>query len=200
VVAVAVAAVALRRRGGGRQVVALAAAASLLMVVVAVLAQGGFTGNLRYVMLPASLVAVLAGVGWSAVLAWTRARAGLGAALALAVVLAAGAAPFVVADVSRLDRQYAKAVKEAHLYSDLPAAIAAAGGRDAILSCGPIYTSPTATQAVAWVLRVPETAVGIAPAPPGTLFAPWYSPRVGDQRFAHVARTGRWFVRSACVR
>jgi hypothetical protein len=200
VVAVAVAAVALRRRGGGRQVVALAAAASLLMVVVAVLAQGGFTGNLRYVMLPASLLAVLAGVGWSGVLAWTRGRAGLAAAIALAVVLAAGAAPFVAADVSRVDHQYGKAVKEAQVYGDLPAAIAAAGGRDAVLRCGPVWTSPTATQAAAWLLHVPEKAVGIHPTPPGTLFAPWYSPRVGDDRFALVAKTGRWVVRAACVR
>jgi hypothetical protein len=200
VIALAVAAVALRRGRGGRDVAALAAAVGLLMVIVAFLAQGGFTGNLRYVLLPASLVCVLAGVGWSRVLGWTRGRAGLAAGLALAAVLAGGAAPFLAKDLTRLHAQYTKATKEANVYGGLPDAIAAAGGRDAIVRCGPIYTSPTATQAVAWLLRVPETAVGITPEPPGTLLAAWYSRRVGDQRFPQVARTRLWVVRSTCVR
>ena len=59
-------AVAARARRPRRTVVlALAAAATVLMVTVAVLAEIGFTGNLRYVALPASIVCVLAGVGWA---------------------------------------------------------------------------------------------------------------------------------------
>ena len=43
---------------------ALGAVAAALMLVVAAMTQAGFAGNLRYVALPAALVAVLAGAGW----------------------------------------------------------------------------------------------------------------------------------------
>ena len=40
-------------------------AATVLMIVVALMTEGGFAGNLRYVALPAAIVCILAGVGWS---------------------------------------------------------------------------------------------------------------------------------------
>ena len=37
---------------------------TILMVAVALMTEGGFAGNLRYVALPAAFVCVLAGAGW----------------------------------------------------------------------------------------------------------------------------------------
>ena len=52
----------------------MAAAATVLMIAVAAMAQPGFSGNLRYIALPAALVCVLAGAGWVGLV---RARAPL---------------------------------------------------------------------------------------------------------------------------
>ena len=59
--AIAAAALALRRRDA--VVTALAAAAALWVAAVAVMAELGFTGNIRYLAVPAGLLAVLGGVG-----------------------------------------------------------------------------------------------------------------------------------------
>jgi hypothetical protein len=198
VLAVLVAAVAWRRRRGGGAALALAAAATVLMVIVAALAQGGFTGNLRYVTLPASMVCVLAGIGWAWAAGDARARLGGARAVALLVVVAAACAPSLVSSARLLSHQATKARKESRLYAALPAAITAAGGRDAVVRCGPVFTGPYETQALAWALRLHERQVSITPRPPGTSFAPWYSPFADDVGFAHVRPAGRWVVRSSC--
>ena len=63
VIAVVLALMRVRRDPRAAVVLALAAVSTLLMLEVAVLAEIGFTGNLRYVALPSALVCVLAGVG-----------------------------------------------------------------------------------------------------------------------------------------
>src|SRR3954467_8542343 len=91
------------RRGGGavgragRDGVlrlALGAVAGVLCRAVAAMTQAGFAGNLRYVALPAALVAVLAGAGWVDLVRSTARRFGTVAAVALALVVAAAFVPF----------------------------------------------------------------------------------------------------------
>src|SRR4051794_39855421 len=81
---------------------ALGAAAALLMIAVALMTEGGFAGNLRYVALPAALVCVLAGIGWVGLVRAVRGRFGRVAGAALAVALALAAAPFVVSGAAGL--------------------------------------------------------------------------------------------------
>ena len=76
--------------------------ATILMVAVALMTEAGFAGNLRYVALPAALVCVLAGAGWVAVVRGAARRWGSAGAAAVTALLVAAAAPFVVADVDKL--------------------------------------------------------------------------------------------------
>ena len=105
VVAVVLALERVRRDPAAVVVLALAAGSTLLMLEVAVLAEIGFTGNLRYVALPSALVCVLAGVGWAWLVALVRERRGAGAAVAAAAVLLAAAIPFALHTVPRVADQ-----------------------------------------------------------------------------------------------
>jgi hypothetical protein len=183
------------RRRGVR--LSLFAAATFLMIVVGLMTEGGFAGNLRYVALPAALLCVLAGVGWVELVRSAGARAGRAAAIALAVALAAAAAPFVLADVDELRVAADKTRAEADFYDTLPAAIAKAGGRDAVKRCK-VYTGPYQVQAVAWHLKTHSGEVGIDPEPPGILIAPRDSALARDARFPLLTTTRRWVVRRAC--
>jgi hypothetical protein len=174
------------------------AAATVYMLVVATFAQIGFTGNVRYVIPAAGLLAVLAGVGWVAAARavgarWGRraAQAAVGAAVLLSV-------PSVVAGIRHLADQTSKTRAVARLYAGLDPAIARAGGTPAVLRCGSVVTGPFQTPAVAWALRVHQERVGLHPAAPGSIVAPYYDPLARDRRFALVTARGRWVVRSSC--
>jgi len=155
-----------RRDPRNRAVLALAIGSTVLMITVAVLAEIGFTGNLRYVALPASLVCVLAGVGWARAFALVRRRAGAVVAAVAALVVLAAAVPFAVADVNRTRGQFRAALDEAAVAYDLPAAIAKAGGPAAIERCGRVKTGPFETQLVAWHLHMHQHTIGLLPTPP----------------------------------
>jgi hypothetical protein len=178
--------------------ISLAAVATVLMLAVALMTEGGFAGNLRYVALPAALVCVLAGVGWVELVRAAGGRFGRTAAAVLAVVLAAAAAPFVISDLDELRVAAQKTRSEADFYDTLPVAIAKAGGRDAVKRCK-VYTGPFQVQAVAWYLKAHGGQIGIDPEPPGIVIAPRFSPQSRDKRFALAVVTRKWVVRRACV-
>src|SRR3954453_23644723 len=133
---------------------ALGAAALVLMVAVALMTQAGFAGNLRYVALPAALVCVLAGLGWVDVVRAVWRRGGRTGAVALATVLLAGAAPFVVSDVDVLHLDALRLQDDEDFQDTLSVALAKAGGREAIKRCGPVFTGPFQTQVLAWHLKM----------------------------------------------
>ena len=186
--------------GGERAVVlALAAAATTLMVEVAVLAEIGFTGNLRYVALPASLVCVLAGVGWTGLLQLVRRRAGARAATAAAALLLLAAVPFAVSTVSSVRDQFRQVRIEAEIAGDVPVAIQRAGGERAVLRCGTVKSGPFETQLVAWHLHLHQREVGLFPTPPATLLALRDGALADAPGFRRVAAAGRWVVRTSCA-
>ncbi|MEO8687063.1 MAG: hypothetical protein ABI611_02455 [Solirubrobacteraceae bacterium] len=177
---------------------ALGAAAVVLMVTVGLMTEGGFAGNLRYVALPAALVCVLAGLGWVGLVRAVRGRLGRVPGIALAGVLIAAAAPFVVSDLGSM-REGARGLRsEANLYGNLPAVIAKAGGAARIKRCGPVFTGNFQVQVVAWELKMHSGDVGIEPKPPGIVVAARYHPFSRDPRFTLAAETSRWVVRRAC--
>jgi hypothetical protein len=186
---------AVLRRDGLRLILGLIAA--VLMVAVAAMTQGGFAGNLRYVALPAALVCVLAGAGWTDLVRALGRRLGApAAAAALALVFAA--LPYVREDRAALLRDLEVVRVEADLYDLLPPAIAGAGGRAGVLRCRPLYSSAFEQQAVAWALHVHTDEVRILPAPPGTALAGRASALTRDPRFTRVAENRRWVVARNC--
>jgi hypothetical protein len=189
---------ALRRRD--RFVLALAAVAACLMVIVAAMTEARFSGNLRYVALPAAVACVLAGVGWvwvARAAARRGGRAGVGAVAIGGVLLGLAA----VADDLRALGRYAEAIADgAAETASLPDAVAAAGGRAAVVACRPVFTGAFQTQVVAWHLRLQQTDVEVdtTPTPPGTVLALEVTAMAHDPDFALKGRSEHWIVGSWC--
>ena len=121
--AVIATAIAVWRRD--RVQLALAAMATILMVAVALMTEGGFGGNLRYVALPAALFAPR-GCGMGGGGARDRARAP-----AVAIILVLGAIPFAETVVEHLREDRMSIIYESNFYGpNLKAAIAKAGGEE----------------------------------------------------------------------
>ena len=199
-IAVAGALVGWRRGEGGGLRLALAAGATALMVVVAAMTQVGFAGNLRYVALPASVVCVLAGVGWVDTIRWARRRWSAVAAAAMALGVLVVWAPWLSSDWDAVGSTWDQVRRDSIADRDLPNAIAAAGGAAAIRSCGAVYTGPFHTPAVAWALDLHLDQVQIFAFPPGTLIAGRRSWLAHDPRFNPVARSRQWRVLRRCER
>jgi len=194
------AAIALARawRARDRVRLILGGVAAALMVAVAAMTQAGFAGNLRYVALPAALVCVLAGAGWVELVRDSARRVGRARGAAVAVVLAAAAAPFVVADVDKLRFDLDVVRAESELYDRLPPIVAKSGGARALLRCGPVYPPPFEVQAVAWAMHVHSSQVGIFANPPGTVLAGHFSALGHDPRFPEINKNRRWLVGRNC--
>jgi hypothetical protein len=145
------------------------------------------------VTLPAALVCVLAGVGWARLPALAGRRLA-----AVAIVLALPGVGLAVADMAD---EVAELGRHERLYDELPEIIAAAGGREAVLSCGTVHTGPFQTQALAWELHVRQQQIGLRPEGGRATIVARRGPGVGsDTRFAVVAKTPRWVARSSCPR
>jgi hypothetical protein len=179
----------------------LAAVATILMVAVALMTEAGFAGNLRYVALPAALVCVLAGAGWVWVAQAVARRWGRGVAAAAAALLIAGAAPFVAADVDKLQFDWERVEFEATFYGpNLKAAIAKGGGEDLIKSCGKVFAGPFEVPSVAWRLHLHVDEVEIFPFGPGTVLAMGSRPLSVDPRYPEYTKTRHWIVGTSCDR
>ena len=180
---------------------ALAATALLLTIGVALMTEGGFAGNLRYVALPAVLVCVLAGAGWVAVVRGAGRRWGTAGAAAVSALLLAAAAPFVIADVDKLVYDGEKVEYEANFYGpNLEAAIAKGGGEAGIKSCGKVFTGPFQVPSVAWWLHMHIDELEIFPFGPGTSLAMGGTPLSVDPRYPEYTKTVHWIVGSSCGR
>ena len=95
---------------------------------------GGFSGNTRYLILPATLVLVLAGTGVGWALRAVAPRAAVGAAAVALAVLAAGL--FALPSRARLAPTLHGVAYQARLTDELGPASGRAGGKDRLLACG----------------------------------------------------------------
>lgn len=157
----AAAAVALRPRG---LVGLLAAGAAAWILLVAVMTQIGFAGNPRYLVAPAAVVAVLAGVGTvltAGAVAPTasRVRVAMGLGTLLVVVVAALGAGDLGRHAEALDARV-------RLRTGLELVVTRGGGAEALRACAPVRTAQAQRVAVAWRLDVPITGLDEAPAAP----------------------------------
>ena len=179
----------------------LGAIGTVLMVAVALMTEGGFAGNLRYVALPAALLCILAGAGWVWVARAARERWGGWTAIGAAVLLLAASAPFLAADWSALSYQWQRQLREADLYGpNLRWAIDRAGGERSLKECGQVYTGIFQVPSVAWYLHLHIDDVGIFPYGPGTTLATRYSWLSKDARYPTFAETNKWLLGRSCER
>jgi len=201
---VLVAIVAVRRRRtdpAAGLALALAAMATATMVLIALMAQGGFTGNIRYLTIPIGLTGILGAAGLVRLGRLARARLGPRWGI-VAIMLGAGVvAPFAADAVVRTRDEVRTGQRETAFYAALPGAIARAGGRAAVLRCGSPITLDVDTQAVVRDLGVRKVRGQKFALVPGTIVARRGSPLARDPLFAHpLAITSRWVITSSCAR
>jgi hypothetical protein len=190
-------AVALVRRE--RVALALAAGAGAWVAIVAAMAEAGFSGEDRYLLVAAACTAVLGGIGAGRLYGAAEARAPRVAAPAGALVVAAALAGAVPA-AGRLGDELAYA---AELRSDLAAAVERAGGPERLRSCGPLYAGRYRFPLVAWHLDAHLSDLALAPAAPGVVFRSKLTPEDAASPalpagFELLAREGAWEVHAAC--
>jgi hypothetical protein len=155
---------------------------------VAVETQAGFSGNNRYLVLGTAPVAIAGGVAWGwftgALAEWIRKLPGrradsgrlgdgvaIPAAAAIAVVLLLALPTWIGKGIVSLPRTHHALVYQAHLRSDLTAAVAKAGGADSLLRCGPVMTEGFQVPMVAWTLGVHTLRIEATPSK--TVGPPW---------------------------
>ncbi len=161
--AAAVVMVVVRRSG---PVVVLAAIAAAWIGIVALMtADGGFSGNQRYLIVPVALAIVLAGTGagWLVQLALGERRG------VLAIACVGLAAAFAGTSAGRLEPTLRSLDYQAELLDELPRVVDQAGGATALRRCGTPFTGPFLVPAVAWHLHVHTAAVELEPRTPAVV-------------------------------
>ena len=199
-VAVAVGMVLARRGQIGGTVLVPAAIGLAWMGLVATMAGAGFSGEARYALPGAALVAVSGAAGL--VVASRHLVRWPGAATGLAAMLV------VVAALPRIDDLAGLRASQAYqweLQSQLPTAVAGLGGRSGVLACGRPYVGPLRGPLLAYHLDVAKQVVDAdrRPEAPGVVFrsalhsggvpAPSVPPG-----FRPVEQVGPWQVYTAC--
>jgi hypothetical protein len=177
---------------GPRLARVLAAAAAAWILIVAVMAQAGYAGNPRYLVAAMAFGCVLAGAGVAAVPRHAPAVAGVLVAAVLAIT--ADDLSDQMSDVgARADRREA-----------LPAMVADAGGRGAIVGCAPVRTAPDVRPLVAWGLDIAMNGIDRPPAAPVALVR-WrphsggpVEPAVPPGDFTLLGRAPYWEALGAC--
>ena len=198
-VAVAVGAAVTRRDQVARAALVPAAIGLAWIGLVATMARAGFSGEPRYALPGAALVAVSGAAGLVVasrrLLRWPGAVTGVVALLVLAVVPRIG-------DLASLRASQAY---QWELQSQLPTAVASLGGRSAVLACGRPYVGPLRGPLLAYHLDVAKHVVDPdnGPEAPGVVFrsalhsgaaaAPSVPPG-----FRQVDQVGPWRVYTAC--
>jgi MFS family permease len=184
----------------------LALAAGWLAVVVVMTADGGFSGNQRYLIPPVALAIVAAGAGAGWAVGQLTARAARPALTAIAAV-ALGAA-FLAPSLSSVERTTDSIRYQAQLSDSLPGLVERAGGAERLRACGKPYTGPFLVPVVAWNLGTHTSAVGLAPERPGVVFRvktltrsrPVPSLRgLSGGDVATLALNDRWRIVAACA-
>src|SRR5829696_7427317 len=174
-----------------------AAAGAAWIAIVAVMAQAGFSGEPRYALPGAALIALSGAVGATSVVSCSlwRHQATLVAIVALAAVPR-------LADLADVRSEQAY---QWRLATDLAVAVEAAGGAEAVLACGRPFVGRLRGPLMAYRMDVAKRVVepDEPPRPPGMVFRsalssaerPAPSP---PPQFTEVARTGTWQVLAAC--
>jgi hypothetical protein len=186
----------------------LVGGAVLWVVEVAVMTSDGFSGNVRYLVMPAAVMWLAAGVGagWLMRAVLGR-RVVAGGALTATAAVALGIG-FAGPAVHRVPSDVRAITFQAQLNDNLGLVVARAGGAARLRECGHAYTGPFQVPVVAWNLRVHTTRVGLEPRRPGVVFrvrssgAPPPGPSIRGLGDPSDVRTlgagGGWRIVGAC--
>jgi hypothetical protein len=174
-----------------------AAAGAAWIAIVALMAQAGFSGEPRYALPGAALIALSGAVGATSVVSCSPWRH----QVTLVAIVALAAAPRIadLADV-RSEQAY-----QWRLATDLAVAVEAAGGADAVLECGRPFVGRLRGPLMAYRMDVAKRVVepDEPPRPPGMVFRSALSSAAraapaAPPQFTEVARIGTWQVLGAC--
>ena len=215
-----------RGRGPGR--LGWPALAGLAWVgLVAAMSQAGYSGEERYLLPGAVLVALSGGAAIGLALSrlasvrseresalppprigspargWSARTGSVPVAVLALLAAAAVSVPLLATRGRDVVSDMRASAREARLFDALGDAVAAAGGRAAVLRCGQPYTGPLRGPAVAWHLGVEKSRAGFAPRAPGVAFVSRLPARGGAEPpvpagFEPVGRAGGWRVARAC--
>jgi hypothetical protein len=160
----------------------------------AAMAQLGFSGEERYLLPGAAVVAIAGAAG---LVDFVR-RPPAFAAVATVLVVAAAAPRLDDLPDIRRDQAYQRG-----LAADLESVIRAGGGREALLACGRPYVGDLRGPLLAYHLEVEKRRVGFDPRPPGTVFRSRIHPAAAAEPppvpdFVRRARVGRWELDATC--
>jgi hypothetical protein len=145
-------------------VIGLAILALAWVAEVALMTKHGFSGNQRYLIVPAVLALVVGASGLGLVVEHVATRVDATVAAALVAVV------FVVPSVSKLSPLLHSLHYQGMLSHRLADAVKAAGGRGRLNACGHPYTGPFLVPNVAWELHVHTSHVGLIPRAPAVVF------------------------------
>lgn len=195
-----------RRRTQSRALLVIAAAALAWYAEVTVMANHGYSGNMRYLLAPSALLCVVGAVG----LAWLvsllpRGRRGWLRIVAGAAVLGV-LVPYALAPARQLGLDGHAVKVEAHINSAIPEAVRLAGGRAAVLSCGKPTIGNLQVTPLVWALHAHMKDVGYITPPRAVAFfaQPAHrgagAPRVQlrGSGFRAQGTAGVWHVFSRC--
>jgi hypothetical protein len=188
---------------------ALAAAGGAWVALVAVMAQAGFSGEPRYALPGVALLAVAGAAGLARAIGAreeTIARAQPEQSSPRRVLVGAAVAIAAVPALVELRDVRAAQAHQWALARDLDVAVAAAGGRDAVLACGRPYVGRYRGPLMAYALEVTKRTVepDAAPHAPGVVFRARLTSRSdpapdAEPPFRAAARVGEWEVLRSCA-
>ncbi len=189
-----------------RALAVLAAGAGAWTLLVAAMTANGYSGNQRYLMVPAAVLIVVAaaaaGRALAPVAAGRRAAAG-------ALVVAALGALFAAPSLGRVDDALRATTYQARLLGALGPLVDRAGGAERLKACGAPFTGPYLVPAVAWQLGVHTSAVALDPHRPAVIFRVHTTShaaavpslrRVDDGPLRTLATAADWRIVAACGR
>jgi hypothetical protein len=135
-----------------------------------VMTSDGFSGNIRYLVMPAAILWLAAGVGAGWLVRGLLGRRATHGALAAALAVGVGAA-FAAPAIPRVPGDVRAVTYQARLNDNVDSLVARAGGPARLKACGDIYTGPFQVPVVAWYTRLHTTQVSsLAPHRPAAVF------------------------------
>jgi hypothetical protein len=140
----------------------LASIGIALVVEEAVMTQFGFSGNDRYLILASATLIVAGAIGWYVMTIWvgslfsrlTGNRLGYLPAVVVSVLAFVALSPHNGSALIKISPTLRQLRYQAQLRRDMSAAVAKAGGADALERCGTIASNPSDSPLVSWTLGV----------------------------------------------
>ena len=179
---------------------ALAGAGAAWVATVAAMSEAGYSGERRYLLVPAACAAVLAGAGAGRTYAAVEARAPRLVAPAAALLLAVA----VVVSAPAARRLGDELAYAAELRSDLAVAVERSGGAERLRACGPLYAGRSRFPLVAWHVGSHISDLDLEPKAPGVVLRSSLTPDEPKTPalpagFRLLARAGAWEVHVECA-